>query len=512
MSISKQDPLFALVKSMSKAETRNFKLYAMRQEGNRDAKFIRLFDVLEAMADYDEAKVLRKSGISKVQLPNTKAHLMRQILVSIRLLQVSHDTAMELREQIDFAGILYNKGLYSQSLRLLDKAKQAAVEAQKDTIVLEIIEFEKLIETLHITRSMTGRADTLSRQAEEFCGKVQNVNDLSNLSIQLYGLYLKLGYARSKKDLDLIVGFFKPKIEKYKDKGLNFTERIYFYQAYVWYYYIQHDFLRCYAYSRKWVDTYDRNPGMKLLNYDNYIKGYSRLLDGLFYMRSYGRFVRTLDKFESEREMMCGICNNADMLYNMIYLYGEMNKHFMQGTFGEGIAVVPQVNEFLEKYEAFIDEHHKLLLYYKAACMYFGNADYEKSIVYLTKIIGTKDHQVRRDLQCFARILNLISSYELGRDYTLEYNIKSVYAFLIKMNDMHNVQKEMMGFLKKLTTMYASDFKKELRGLHERLLPLASDPYERRPFFYLDIISWIESKLNNTSITGIIRERFKQLK
>ena len=49
---------------------------------------------------------------------------------------------------------------------------------------------------------------------------------------------------------------------------------------------------------------------------------------------------------------------------------------------------------------------------------------------------------MREDLLCFSRILNLVAHYEAGLDYNLESLIKSTYKFLIKMEDLHMVQKK----------------------------------------------------------------------
>lgn len=54
----KKEGVFDLVKLMSKAEKRNFKLYATRLGCNEGAKFLLLFDCLDSLEQYDEAKVL----------------------------------------------------------------------------------------------------------------------------------------------------------------------------------------------------------------------------------------------------------------------------------------------------------------------------------------------------------------------------------------------------------------------------------------------------------------------
>ena len=127
---------------------------------------------------------------------------------------------------------------------------------------------------------------------------------------------------------------------------------------------------------------------------------------------------------------------------------------------------------------------------------------------YLAKVIRTRDPQIRRDLQCYARILNLICSYESGMDYNIDYQIRSVYVFLVKMNDMQQVQQEMMAFLKRVNSLFEADFKEEFRKLYEKLKPFENHPYERRTFYYLDVLSWLQSKLEGVPVAEVIRRRF----
>ena len=202
---NKQEPVFELIRSMSKAEKRNFKLYATRLAGNQEAKFLTLFDCLDSLDEYDEKRILQRCPIKKEQLPNMKAHLYKQILVSIRLLDVQRTVPMQLREQIDFARILFDKGLYRQSSKLLDKAAELALTNEQYTMAIDIVEMQKKIETLNISRGILSKSESLSRLAGTMCDKIVRINDLSNISMQLYGLYLKLGYTRTQKDIDLII-------------------------------------------------------------------------------------------------------------------------------------------------------------------------------------------------------------------------------------------------------------------------------------------------------------------
>src|SRR6476469_4787303 len=102
------EPLFQLIKSLQKAEKRNFKLYIKRNSANEDLKIIQLFDALDKMSQYDETVLLKKiPSIKKQQLSNLKAHLYKQVLASLRILNTEENIDIQLHEQLDYARILY---------------------------------------------------------------------------------------------------------------------------------------------------------------------------------------------------------------------------------------------------------------------------------------------------------------------------------------------------------------------------------------------------------------------
>jgi hypothetical protein len=155
-----RDDLFQLVKSLEKGEKRNFKLYMQRNTGNAELKVVQLFDALDKMEEYDEGQLLRKNkAIAKSQLSNLKASLYRHVLASLRLLKDENNIVLTLNELMDQARILYNKGLYLQSLKVLEKIKQIARQYHQLTYLQQALFFEKKIEAMYITRSMEHRAN-----------------------------------------------------------------------------------------------------------------------------------------------------------------------------------------------------------------------------------------------------------------------------------------------------------------------------------------------------------------
>ena len=510
MANHQKDFLFVLIKSLSKSEKRQFKIFASRLETSSNTKFIELFNILDKSEAYDEKLILKSGIIKKVQLSNLKSYLYKQILVSIRLNIPSQNIRYQLREQIDFATILYNKGLYKQSLKILDKTKIIALENDEKLMAYEIVEFEKLIESQYITRSIQGRADELVIQAKELNYRNTISSKLSNLSLQLYGIMLKTGYVKSDEEYKYIDNYFNKHIAKLDENKFGFREKYWFYNANLWRSFLVQDFLGSYKYAYKWVTLFYDNPNMIYLNPVFFLKGNHYLLESLFMLKYKSKFKKYLLLLEETISDPRFPVNDNIASLSFLYLYNnKLNYHILEGTFEESEYLIPEILNKLKLHSDHLDEHHEMLFFYKIASIYFGNEKYIESIAYLEKIINNKNLSMREDLMCFARLLSLIAHYELGNDYYLENQLKNTYKFLIKMNDLHEVQKEIIRFMKNLNSIYPSDIKKEFIKMRERFIELENNTYEKRAFLYLDIISWLESKIENRKISAIIKEKAK---
>lgn len=508
MTTDHKENLFILIKSLSKSEKRQFKLFVGRVASNQNAKFLQLFNHLDRASTYDERTILQKKIVKKQQLSNLKAHLYNQILVSLRMNPSIKNARIKIREQLDFASVLYQKGLYQQSLKILDKAKAMAYQFEEKYAAFEIVELEKVIESQYITRSMSNRTEQLINDATHLSHENELCNALSNLSLQLYEQLIKAGYAKSDEEFRKITKFFFERLPKVQYDQLGFREKMWFCKAHVWYSLLTQDFLLSFKYATRWVELFDQYPLMVQSHPVFYLKANNFLLEALVLIKHPKRFKEVLRKMQ--KVIVSKDFPRNDNLGALGFLYtfnNQLNLFFLEGNFKKGLAIVPQILGTIENFKNQIDAHHIMLLYYKIACLYFGADKHEDAIFYLNKITQNKALKMREDLLCFTRILNLIAHYEAGFDYHLDKHIRDTYKFLLKMNDLHEVQKSILGFLRTLGTIFPHELKDQFQQLHKELKPYEEDPYERRAFLYLDILSWLESKIENTSIATIIKKK-----
>jgi len=511
MSNRFSDSLFQLVHSLEKSEKRNFKLYIKRSSGNEDLKIIELFDALDKLKEYDEAVLLKKlPSIKKPQLSNIKVHLYKQLLASLRLLKSADSIDLQLNEQFDYAHILYKKGLFAQSLKILDKAKETAKANQKFNFLTLVLALEKRIEMLHITRSMQSRAEQLSAETVEVTGRIDMVAKLSNLALQLYSWFIKNGHARNEDDEIAVKHFFHEQLPPNAEEQTGFYEKLYLFQSYSWYAFIRQDFLMYYRYSQKWVDLFGEHPLMQRVETGHYIKGLHTLLNAHFDLRNYDKFEIALRQFEAFANTERVMDHDNFRIQAFIYITSaKINQHCMLGTFKAGLLLVPAIEEKMTEYDLFIDNHRIMVLNYKIATLYFGSEDYSTCIDYLQKIIN-EQVDIRDDLQSYARLLHLLAHFEMGNYELMEYLTKSVYRFMAKKQNVTVLEEEMFKFLRHSFQLPRNKLKSELEMFLQKVKKFEKSRFETRAFAYLDIISWLEGKVNQKPMATIIHEKYLQ--
>ncbi len=504
------DTLFQLVHSLEKSEKRHFKLYIKRSSAKEDLKIIRLFDALDKLSEYDEKLLLKNlSDITKPQLSNLKTHLYKQLLASLRLLKTNENIDLKLSEHLDNARLLYNKGLKLQSLNILEKAKELAKTNQKMNFLVQVISLEKKIETLHITRSTLEKTEILAEEALGISGHIDRVTRLSNLALLLYRWYVKNGHARNEEDEKDIRKFFKSSLPADANAITGFYEKLYLYQSYCWYGFIRQDFFMYYRYSQKWIDLFGENEVMIAVETGHYIKGMHNLLNAHFDLRNFKKFEITLRQFEEFEKTPAANEHDNFRTHTSIYINSaKINQFLMRGEFHEGLTIVPEVEEKLKEYALFVDSHRILVFNYKFASLYFGAGNYVTAIDYLHKIINDNQTGLRNDLQCYARLMHLLCHYEIGNEEILDSLIKSVYRFMARLQNLTVVEEQIFTFLRHSTKVRPKELIPELKRFLEKIKHLEKNRFETRSFAYLDIISWVESKVYEIPMEEIIHNKY----
>jgi hypothetical protein len=500
----------SLIKSLRKGEKRYFKLQQQQSGDENDKKFMWLFDYFEQYQRYDPKDILNKyPQIKASQLANLKTHLYKRLLESLSQYEQSGNSFINLRETVNHIQILFEKGLYDHCWKLIRRAKKMATRVQNLEMLLVILKWEKalLIDVPEVDNPR--KVSELVKQVQELTQIINNVNMFSNLAIQLQALTVKSNFARNDAEKEKVTVLVERGLQNLSTKNLSFQERLHYYELYAHYYHFIQNFTNSYSYANQWVNLFDEYPRMKKQEIESYVNGLSTMMKNQVRLQ----LPRPLEKSMKKVEMLRTQSDLSEALRNKLVKYRftyTFHYFFILGEFSNGVRWFQQNETDFYGIDSLLDKPSQMVLYYQLASLYFGSSNYRVSLMWLNKIINMPGQEIEEDILSFARILSLICHYELNNLDVLDSYLRSVYRFHIQKKDLYMYQKLIMTFLKKLNVdMSDEELWYEFKVLKDQMGKIVNKPYERRAFYYFDIISWLESKLKNIPVEKIIAAKSK---
>jgi hypothetical protein len=315
---------------------------------------------------------------------------------------------------------------------------------------------------------------------------------------------------KNERQFNKIAQLFKDKVDAIQADEISIQGQIYKHMAYTWYHFITQNFVLCYRHAQDWVGLLESHDVILKNDPILYLKGLHNVQSALFYSNKPRQFEQSFEQLKNFVTNRSESFDENTKMLSEVYLYmGRLNTLFLSGKFRGNEDFIMELNGWLAKHERYLDLNRFQVFHYKIASLYFGADDFKNCIVHLNKIIHAevKEKSLKQDVQCFARILNLVAHFELGNDDLVEYQLKSTYRYLTKFGDLQKVQQFIMQSIRKAMVTEKREVIPLFEELKNQLEEVFNDPYEQRPLLYLDLISWLKSKISGRLVEEIIRER-----
>ncbi len=509
MPIAQTDLLKNLVHSLSKAEKRQFKVYCKRLGQSEELKFVKLFDIIASDPSLQDEGLKKKLQLQTTQLTNLKRHLYEQILKSLRLIYGKSDTTLRLREQFDYASILYRKGLRQPCFIILEKIKKTALELEEHVILLDVLELQKRIESRHITRSrrVKNKVENLMNQSDALRIQLSRRNKLANLSLKIQGLYIKMGFVKNERDLELYKTYFNDLKPTIAIKTLGLYEKVHLYQSLIWYHYVTLNFHFCYKHAIRWVEALDDHPAIKRNDPGLYIRGLHYGLTHAFYLNRPDKYKTLFQKFINHRkEQLIAYKETTRQLDFSYYQNAVLNNYIISNRYTQLSKTVTEITEGYSKYSSKIDSHRMHMFNYKIALCYSYTGRYEQALDYLNQIEKSRSEDIRQDVLVYARLMQLICHFQINNFTFVENTIDNVRLHFNNCQLSNKVIEVVLQFLKKASKAMNFGIDNDILKLQDQLKKLRSSQFDKIAFIYYDFYNWCGSILKNTTIEKVKKE------
>ena len=508
------DELFLLIKSLKQTEKRYFKIYASKHVIGEKNNYVKLFEVIDKQKEYNEEAIRKKFSDSNFikQLHVAKNYLYKLILKSLRNYHSGLSSISEIKNILRDVEILYEKALYKQCRKLLSKAKKAAHLHEDHLQILEIIKWEKKIinAEFHIGK-LEKSLEKVIEEEQLVLEKLSNTIDYWKLNSKMNMLIEKEGLPRNQQELEKFNKIMNADLFKNEEYALSFQARLYFYNVFADYFYVKGDLGNDYKYTEKLLNLIESNPEKISGESHIYIDAIHSYLIACNRIKKYDDFKEALKKLRHIPKNSSSGESEDTLVRIFVFSYSmELKMYLNTGEFVKGIMLIPEIEKGLERFKGKVNRVHEIVFYYNIAYMYMGSGEYNKSLVWLNKILNSTDVDIRQDILSFARILNLIVHYELGNNDIIEYTVKSTYRFLYSRKRLYKFETVLLNFIRNLPKSFTqTKVLSSFTDLKRELIKISENSFERKALEYFDLISWLESKINKTSYAEVIKSKAK---
>jgi len=199
--------------------------------------------------------------------------------------------------------------------------------------------------------------------------------------------------------------------------------------------------------------------------------------------------------------------NHKSEIYTTIYSI-KLDIDIDRGRFDEAANFAEEVESGIQNFKYQVNPGSEIVLYYNMCYVYFGSGNYKKALHWLNRVLNTNFRDVRIDIQCHARLINLLVHYELKHFDLMPVIVRSAGRFLRGKKRLFTYEKAFIDYAK--NHLSDTDNPKFIAGTSaalEKFKELSTTDEGENALHYFDMICWMKSKLSGIPMAKFMAEK-----
>ncbi len=504
----KNSDLFDLIKSLTKNEKRFFKIFSARHANNKnDLSYLKLFDVYDKMSMYNKNAFI--SAIKQKELSNIrylKHQLYQQVLRSLNIYSHNKNIEFKIQNLLINTQILFDKGLFKQSEKILNKAKLLAEQYDLHLFMLKCFEKEKMIAREEFNKNaITFQANQLLDIEKSILNNFLTICEFAKIRSKLTLLIIEdADKKKSKKDkINEIKKEFQFIKEK-KNNSFSLHEMELIIKSLIAIY--NQDYRGLLAYLKQREELYESNAYQINNNELTYLAVKYNLLVTYLNLKEYNNAEQIITLLNSYRNKSTTRIVELK-LFN--YINVELNFYNQKGAFKESSSYEPQILKGLTKYNTSIHTHAKASIYIYLSIAFLSLQKYAKSRFWAEKVLNELPLPNSSSPIITANILAIISAFEEKQYTYLNWLIRQITSNLLASKETIKKEKILFHFFlnndfnklnNKVTQALFIQLKKQLEVIEKN---------DNKPILEaFDFITWLNSHIIGQSFAYLIQLKF----
>lgn len=484
--MKRKEDLFNLINAMSRSEKRYFTIDA-KKSGKKGSKYLELFQMINGMNEYDEAKLRKKFS----NIHADKSYLYEAILRSMRDYRSATSRAARIKELILDYKYLYEQGLYSQSEERLQEAKDLAKDYGYTLSLLEISGEERRLARITRKQNYETEVSKYIEESDKYLKHTLETLEYMRISDELFSEILRHFEYREEEDKNRLKERYPANLfsaERFPE-GLQAQRR--FYLSGFFYYQLLGAKEQILAFCSNIVSWWDKYEKLREEEFNWYVKDMANLLHASFRLDQFD-YVPTI--LEQLQKVAPKNPQYQEAFFQRITIY-QLMYYINIGNPKEGRGLIKAIADGLGKFK--IRPIAKLVLIFNSVVLLFLLKDYENCILWCDRIIKEVKNNSRLDIQIGVRLLKLFATFELDDMDAFEKLYRNTYRYYTQVLSLSKESFEIMA-IRQLFKIYQappSEQKRSLRAFRETLEISVKDK-KTEVAMELDalLLKWVKTK------------------
>ncbi|MGB1242538.1 MAG: hypothetical protein ACPG49_08455 [Chitinophagales bacterium] len=490
--------IFELIKSLTPAEKRYFKVFAKRHVKGDENNYVLLFNAIDKQTDYNEAILLKKikRGTSVKHFSSEKSYLYKLILKAMNAYDLDKSIEAKIREQIGFITFFQKKRLYQQALKQLDKTKKLAVKYEHYYYLIQILHLEiDIIDKAHQLQYKK-RLDNNQIEMQKGLQKINLHHQYRRLHSEAFWKNTKRISSSDQEQITYFQQIIQSKLLSLSPISDFRIQKIH-YQTLQLCYLQTHQNLKSYECALKIVDLYESHPHFLKNSVLDYISILGNTIVSCFQLQDWEGMYQIIQKM---RKVPTQNINQDILIFEKSY--NAETAYYQERKESEKVQkLLIVIEQRLLFYDKKIRQPSLLTWYYNLAGLHFSFRNFNKALELINRFFNLYTTGVREDIYNKAVYLNLLIHWKLDNHRLLESLIRTVERYVRQKNKTYSLELPILAFFRKMLNLPIAASQERLsllQSLDEKFENL-EDKIEKGFWNSFGLIDWLKEQLKNES-------------
>ena len=508
-----QDHVHRLIRSMSPAEKRYFKLHTSRHVVSGHSNHQELFDAIAGMTEYDE-NVLRKRFAKEAfmrRFPITKRRLYEAVLASLDAFHAESSIDEKLRRLLHHVELLHRRALYADAAKVLQSARAIAETHRKQALLLQVAEWERrMMERCNYAGITHDQLEERAVSVEGIAAQWQEVDRLWQLKSEVFLLIYRNGQAAQGMDLSELEALEKEPLlhegaalHSPRARFLHHHVRSALAYAKNQLAQCETQLAACAEVLRAEPEAFKEEPDLLLGVMGNLANVRMRL----------GKHDQALEGFRKFRliplQLATAPSPDLDMKLFVMGSSLELSVHSLKGEFTEAMEQLPALEEGLARYGERASTMRRAELALHAAYACFGGGAFDMALRWCNRLLNEKGIESHTELHALGRMMNAMALVELDKEELLTYLLRNTQRYLKQHGTPFAVEQLLLDHVAALLKLDPGIEVTTLwKSFGEQLNTLLKDPHGASVLDHIDLVCWAKAKAESRAFDEVVRAKW----